>query len=62
MGLSDANESYFQTCWLTLKAMRPRTAKLMDQIEIEVFGIKLTEKKPEKKKKNADNEQKSTVV
>lgn len=35
--------------------------KLMDQIEIEVFGIKLTEKKP-KKKKNADDKQKSMVV
>ncbi len=54
---------YFQKCWLTLKAIRPRLASQMDEIEIKVFGIEVTEKKPKKKeKKNADDKQKPVVV
>ncbi len=54
---------YFQTCWLTLKAMRPRTIKLMDRIEIEVAGIKVTKKvKMEKTQKDANDKQKPVVV
>ena len=56
-------EDYFQKCWLTLKAIKPRLAKQMDDIEIKVFGIEVTEKEPKKKeKKNADDEQKPVVV
>ncbi len=43
--------------------MKPRIAKLMDQIEIEVAGIKVTKKaKKEKAKKDADKKQKPVVV
>ncbi len=52
-------EDYFQRCWLTLKAIRPRLAKQMDHIEIKVFGIKVAEKKKEKKK---DDKQEPVVV
>ena len=56
-------DDYFQKCWLTLKAIRPRLASQMDDIEIKVFGIEVTEKKPKKeKKKNADDKQKPTIV
>ncbi len=55
----DRDEYYFQKCWLTLKAIRPRLAKQMDDIEIKVFGIEVTEKKPKKKEKENANEQKS---
>ena len=56
-------EDYFQKCWLTLKAIRPRLAKQMDDIEIKVFGIEVTEKKPKKKEqKNADDKQQEPVV
>ena len=59
----DRDEYYFQKCWLTLKAIRPRLAKQMDDIEIKVFGIEVTEKRPKKKeKKNADREQEPLVV
>ncbi len=54
-------ENYYQTCWLTLKAIRPRLAKQMDEIELKVFGIDVTKKKKEKKK-NDDNKQESMVV
>ena len=54
---------YFQRCWLTLKAIRPRLAKQMDDIEIKVFGIEVTEKiKKEKKKDANDNKQEPVVV
>lgn len=54
---------YFQKCWLTLKAIRPRLAKQMDDIEIKVFGIEVTKKKTKKeKKKDADDKQKPLVV
>ncbi len=58
------DSDYFQKCWLTLKTIRPRLAKQMDDIEIKVFGIEVTEKKPKKKdtKKNADDKQKPLVV
>ena len=60
---SFSSEDYFQRCWLTLKAMRPRLAKQMDDIEIKVFGIEVTEKKPKKKeKKNANDQQEPVVV
>ena len=56
-------DEYFQKCWLTLKAIRPRLAKQMDDIEIKVFGIEVTEKKPKKKeKKNDDNKESEPVV
>jgi hypothetical protein len=59
-------DDYFQTCWLTLKAMRPRLAKQMDYIEIKVFGIKVTEKKPKKKvaedKKSTKDKQEPVIV
>ena len=56
-------EDYYQKCWLTLKAIRPRLAKQMDDIEIKVFGIEVTKKEPKKKaKKNADNQQKPRIV
>ncbi len=58
-------EEYFQMCWLTLKAMRPRLAKQMDDIEIKVFGIQVTEKEPKKKekeKKKDANKQEPVVV
>lgn len=56
-------DDYFQKCWLTLKAIRPRLAKQMDDIEIKVFGIEVTKKEPKKKvKKNADDKQELTVV
>ncbi len=56
-------DEYFQKCWLTLKAIRPRLAKQMDDIEIKVFGIEVTKKEPKKeKKKNVDNKQESFVV
>ncbi len=54
-------DEYFQRCWLTLKAIRPRLAKQMDDIEIKVFGIEVTEKKPKKEKKKND-EQEPLVV
>ncbi len=58
-----SSEDYFQRCWLTLKAIRPRLAKQMDDIEIKVFGIEVTEKKPKKKEKeDDDNEQEPVVV
>lgn len=62
--MEQAKEDYFQKCWLTLKAIRPRLAKQMDDIEIKVFGIEVTEKKPkkEKVKKNANDKQKPVVV
>ena len=48
---------YFQQCWLTVKAIRPRLAKQKDDIEIKVFGIQVTKEKPKKeKKKNAERE------
>ncbi len=59
-------EDYYQKCWLTLKAIRPRLAKQMDDIEIKVFGIEVTEKEPKKnaakEKKNAKGEQKPVIV
>ncbi len=56
-------DDYFQKCWLTLKAIRPRLAKQMDDIEIKIFGIEVTEKKPKKeKKKNAEDKQEPVVV
>ncbi len=56
-------KDYFQRCWLTLKAIRPRLAKQMDDIEIKVFGIEVTEKiKKEKKKDANDNKQEPVVV
>ncbi len=56
-------EDYFQKCWLTLKAIRPRLAKQMDDIEIKVFGVEVTKKEPKKKaKKNADNKQPPVIV
>lgn len=56
-------ETYFQTCWLTLKAIKPRLAKQMDEIEIKVFGIKVGKpEKGKKGKKNADDKQKPVVV
>ncbi len=57
-------EEYFQMCWLTLKAMRPRLAKQMDDIEIKVFGIQVTKekKKATKEKKNANDKQEPIVV
>ena len=62
----DKDDYYFQRCWLTLKAIRPRLAKQMDDIEIKVFGIEVTEEKPKKEvKKDADDkndEQKPVVV
>lgn len=54
---------YFQKCWLTLKAIRPRLASQMDDIEIKVFGIEVTEKKPKKKeKKDAKGKQEPLIV
>ena len=53
---------YYQKCWLTLKAIRPRLAKQMDDIEIKVFGIEVTEKKPKKKEKKNDNDKQEPVV
>lgn len=55
-------DSHFYNCWITLKAMKPRQAKLMDQIEREVFGIKVTQKPRKKEKKDADNKQKPEIV
>ncbi len=58
-----SDDCYFQECWLTLKAIRPRLAKQMDDIEIKLFGIEVTKKKPKKKEtKNVDNEQEPVVV
>lgn len=53
---------YFQRCWLTLKAIRPRLAKQMDDIEIKVFGIEVTKKPKKEKKKNDNDKQKPLVV
>lgn len=53
---------YYQKCWLTLKAIRPRLAKQMDDIEIKVFGIEVTKPKKKEKKKNADDKQEPVVV
>ncbi len=62
----DKDDYYFQRCWLTLKAIRPRLAKQMDDIEIKVFGIEVTEKKPKKtkkeEKKDANKKQNPLVV
>ena len=55
-------DDYYQTCWLTLKAIRPRLAKQMDDIELKVFGIEVKLKKTKIKKKDADNKQKPVVV
>ncbi len=55
-------DEYFQKCWLTLKAIRPRLAKQMDDIEIKVFGIEVTEKKPKKKEKKDTNDKPEPVV
>jgi len=49
-------DDYFQRCWLTLKAIRPRLANQMDDIEIKVFGIEVTKEK-KKEKENANDEQ-----
>ena len=58
-----SSEDYFQKCWLTLKAIKPRLAKQMDDIEIKVFGIEVTEKKPKKKvDKDNNGKQKPLVV
>ena len=57
----NSSEAYFQACWLTLKAIRPRLAKQMDDIELKVFGIEVT-KKAKIKKKDVDNKQKPVVV
>ena len=60
---SEKLEDYYQRWWLTLKAIRPRLANQMDDIEIKVFGIAVTKKQPKKKeKKNADNKQEPVVV
>ncbi len=53
---------HFYRCWITLKAMKPRQAKLMDQIEREVFGVKVTQKPKKKGKKDANDKQKFEVV
>ena len=54
---------YFQKCWLTLKAIKPRLAKQMDDIEIKVFGIEVTKEESKKdKKKDANDKQKPVVV
>ncbi len=56
-------DDYFQKCWLTLKAIRPRLAKQMDDIEIKAFGIEVTEKEPKKKeKKEKKNDKQEPVV
>ena len=61
--ISMSRDNYFQACWLTLRAMNPRMAKLMNQIEAETFGIKTSVKtKPRKVDKDADNKQKPMVV
>ncbi len=57
-------EDYFQRCWLTLKAIRPRLAKQMDDIEIKVFGIEIKEPKKTTKeeKENAEEKQEPLIV
>ncbi len=55
-------DEQFYKCWLTLKILKPRLAKFMDQIERETFGIKVTQKSKKKVKKDADNKQKPVVV
>lgn len=62
-------DKYYQVCWTVLKAMKPRMAKLMDQIEAETLGVKVTKKpkkKPEKKdvekKEDAEKKQEPVVV
>ncbi len=59
----DKDDYYFQRCWLTLKAIRPRLAKQMDDIEIKVFGIEVTKENPKKKvEKDADEKPEPVVV
>ena len=55
-------DEQFYKCWLTLKALKPRLAKFMDQIERETFGIKIEQEPKKKAKKDADNKQKPVVV
>lgn len=47
------DESFFRTCWLIMKAGKPRLRSLMDKIELDVAGVK-TEPKPKLKKQETD--------
>lgn len=63
----NTSEEFFRRCWLTLKAVSgSRLRKQMDDIEVQVEGIRITPKppspSPKKSGENNDNKPEDEVT